>query len=300
MISKRTPLTQRFTTFESGIDVTARQILGRLPRGPIWDRVAEFLAFGLKQAWACLFGGLFLSVVLASAFLWPKSASFARYDFLVLVAVAIQIAMLALKLEKPSEAVVILVFHIVGTGMELFKTRVGSWTYPEASYLHIGAVPLFSGFMYAAVGSYLARVTRIFDFHFKHYPKVIFTLVLAIAIYVNFFSHHFIVDLRIALFVFTAMLFWRTKVCYRVFRRWHEMPLLLGFALVALFIWIAENIGSWSKVWLYPNQTHEWAWVSLGKFGSWYLLMIISFVLVNLVHKPKTMTETAPTQPSPG
>ena len=226
MISKRTPLTQRFTTFESGIDVTARQILGRLPRGPIWDRLAEFLAFGLKQAWACLFGGLFLSVVLASAVLWPKSASFARYDFLVLVAVAIQIAMLALKLEKPSEAVVILVFHIVGTGMELFKTRVGSWTYPEASYLHIGAVPLLSGFMYAAVGSYLARVTRIFDFHFKHYPKVIFTLVLAIAIYVNFFSHHFIVDLRIALFVFTAMLFWRTKVCYRVFRRWHEMPLL--------------------------------------------------------------------------
>ena len=300
MVSKPTTTTQRFTTVETGIDAAARQILGRIPRGPQWDRLAEFLAFGLKQAWACLFGGLFLSVVLASAFFWPKSTSFARYDFLVLVAVAIQIAMLAFKLEKPSEAVVILTFHITGTGMELFKTRAGSWTYPEASYLHIGAVPLFSGFMYAAVGSYLARVTRIFDFHFKNYPNVILTLILAASIYINFFSHHFIIDLRIALFAFTVILFWRTKVCYRVFRRWHQMPLLLGFALVALFIWLAENLGSWSKVWLYPNQTHEWVWVSLGKFGSWYLLMIISFVLVNLVHKPKNISETAPTQPSPG
>ena len=299
MVSKPLPPTGRFTTVETGIDVAARQLLGRIPRGDNWDRFAEFLAFGLKQAWACLFGGLFLSVVLASAFLWPKSTSFARYDFLVLVAVAIQIAMLMLKLEKPSEAVVILVFHIVGTGMELFKTRAGSWTYPEASYLHIGGVPLFSGFMYAAVGSYLARVTRIFDFHFRYYPKPAFTLVLAMAIYINFFSHHFIADLRAVLFAVTALLFWRTKVCYRVFRSWHEMPLLLGFALVALFIWIAENIGSWSKVWLYPNQVHEWVWVSLGKFGSWYLLMIISFVLVNLVHKPKAMTEIVPNLPSP-
>ena len=299
MVSKRTPPTDRFTAVEAGIDVTARHFLSRLPRGCYWDALAEFLAFGLKQAWACLFGGLFLSVVLASAFFWPKSASFARYDFLVLVAVAIQLAMLALKLEKPSEAIVILIFHIVGTGMELFKTRAGSWSYPEASYLHISGVPLFSGFMYAAVGSYLARVTRIFDFHFKHYPKILFTLILAVAIYVNFFSHHFIVDLRILLFAFTAILFWHTKVHYRVFRHWHEMPLLLGFGLVALFIWIAENVGSWSKVWLYPNQTHGWALVSLEKFGSWYLLMIISFVLVNLVHKPKTNVQTVPTPPSP-
>jgi uncharacterized membrane protein YoaT (DUF817 family) len=298
MVSERQRDTQRFTSLETGIDVVAHRFLGRLPRGSYWDALTEFLAFGLKQAWACLFGGIFLSIVLGSAFFWPKAASFARYDFLALAAITIQIAMLVFKLEKPSEAIVILVFHIVGTGMELFKTSHGSWAYPEASYLRIGAVPLFSGFMYAAVGSYLARVTRIFDFHFKHYPKVFFTVMLSAAIYLNFFSHHFIIDLRLALFGFTAILFWHTKVYYRAFRQWHQMPLLLGFALVALFIWFAENLGSWSKVWLYPNQIHGWALVSLEKFGSWYLLMIISFVLVNLIHQPKPMFQTAPSPPS--
>ena len=37
--------------------------------------------------------------------------------------------------------------------MEVFKTEAGSWTYPEDNLLRIGGVPLFSGFMYAAVGS---------------------------------------------------------------------------------------------------------------------------------------------------
>jgi uncharacterized membrane protein YoaT (DUF817 family) len=297
MVSKHTPPPERFTALESGIDATARHFLGRLPRGLYWDALAEFVAFGLKQAWACLFGGVFLSVVLASAFLWPKSASLARYDFLVLVAVAIQIGMLAFKLEKPSEAIVILVFHIVGTGMELFKTQHGSWTYPEASFLRIGSVPLFSGFMYAAVGSYLARVTRIFDFRYVTYPPTSLTVVLAVLVYLNFFSHHYILDLRLALFAFTAILFWRTRVQYRVFRRRLEMPLLLGFGLVALFIWLAENIGTWSRVWRYPNQTNGWALVSIEKFGSWYLLMIISFVLVNLVHRPNRISETSPNPP---
>jgi len=53
----------------------------------------------------------------------------------------------------------------------LFKTSAGSWLYPEPSLLRIGGVPLFSGFMYAAVGSYIARVWRICDFRFTHYPE---------------------------------------------------------------------------------------------------------------------------------
>ena len=295
MVSETKTEHTRYTEFEAGIDVVARQHLGRLPRGVYWDKLAEFVAFGLKQAWACLFGGLFLGIVLLTALFWPNTISLARYDFLALVAITIQIAMLVCKLEKPSEAIVILVFHLVGTGMELFKTRQGSWTYPEASFLRIGSVPLFSGFMYAAVGSYLARVTRIFDFRYVAYPPTPLTIFLAAMIYLNFFSHHYILDLRLPLFAFTAILFWRTRVQYRVFRHHHEMPLLLGFGLVALFIWLGENIGTWSRVWRYPNQTNGWALVSIEKFGSWYLLMIISFVLVNLVHRPNRVSETAPT-----
>lgn len=65
------------------------------------------------------------------------------------------------------------------------------------------------------------------------------------------------------------------------------MPLLVAFLLTSLFIWVAENIGTWSKAWLYPNQRNGWELVSMSKLGSWYLLMIISVVLVTLVHRPR-------------
>jgi uncharacterized membrane protein YoaT (DUF817 family) len=62
------------------------------------------------------------------------------------------------------------------------------------------------------------------------------------------------------------------------------MPLLIGFFLVALFIWFAENIGTFARAWSYPGQEDGWEPVGLAKLGSWYLLMLISFVLVSLVN----------------
>jgi uncharacterized membrane protein YoaT (DUF817 family) len=82
----------------------------------------------------------------------------ARYDALFIGALLIQCLLLFLRLETWREAKVILVFHIIGTIMEIFKTQHGSWNYPEAGLIRIGNVPLFSGFMYASVGSYIARI----------------------------------------------------------------------------------------------------------------------------------------------
>jgi uncharacterized membrane protein YoaT (DUF817 family) len=287
------PAMTRFTSLEARIDHAAHGVLARLPQTGASGAAVEFLVFGLKQAWACLFGGALLALIMLTALLWPQDAALARYDFLFFAALLIQAAMLGFKLEQPSEAVVILVFHLVGTGMELFKTDAGSWIYPESNVFRIGGVPLFSGFMYAAVGSYLARITRIFDMRYTGYPGAAATLALALAIYANFFSHHFIWDLRYLLFALTALLFWRCTVHYRVFRFRHHMNMLLGFFLVALFIWIAENIATASRIWIYPNQQAGWTFVSVAKFGSWYLLMIISFVLVNLVHKPRQADPSA-------
>jgi uncharacterized membrane protein YoaT (DUF817 family) len=90
----------------------------------------EFLLFGLKQAWACLFGGAMLALLILTGFFWPEHAPIARYDFLVVAALAIQGMLLATRLERWEEALVILIFHIVGTAMEVFKTAHGSWTYP--------------------------------------------------------------------------------------------------------------------------------------------------------------------------
>lgn len=280
---------KRFTSVEATIDAAARRVLEQLPASGISGAAVEFLVFGLKQGWACLFGGAMLLLILATRLLWPEQAMLARYDFLFLAALSIQVAMLAFRLETGAEAKVILVFHIVGTVMELFKTSAGSWVYPEANFFRIGGVPLFSGFMYAAVGSYLARIGRIFDMRYSNYPPLWATVVLCAAIYINFFAHHFTVDLRYGLFAATVLLYWRTVVHYRVFRFRLKMPLLVGFLLVAIFIWFAENIGTWSRAWLYPGQSDVWVPVSISKLGAWFLLMIISFVLVTLVHRPQKL-----------
>jgi uncharacterized membrane protein YoaT (DUF817 family) len=247
----------------------------------------EFFLFGFKQGWACLFGGIILGLVLLTKWFWPPHPWLARYDFLFLSALTVQALLLILRMETVREAKVILIFHIVGTLMELFKTDVGSWTYPEHSFFRIGHVPLFSGFMYASVGSYLARTTRILDMRYKRYPNRIVTIILAILIYANFFTHHFIPDMRIVLFAAVAIAFGPTWVYYRPYRKFRRMPLLVGFALVALFIWGAENIGTFAAVWIYPHQRNGWQLVRFGKYGSWFLLMIISFILVSSVHSPR-------------
>ena len=244
----------------------------------------DFLAFGFKQAYACIFGGALLFGILASKFFWPQDWALARYDFLFFYAVFIQFLLIFFKLETWKEARIILVFHIVGTVMEIFKTHVGSWYYPEENLIRIGGVPLFSGFMYSAVGSYMARVWRIFDFSFKNYPNKVLTAILCLLIYINFFTHHYFIDIRIALFVFCGILYLRTTVHFKPREHIYHMPLLLGFFLVSVFIWLAENIGTFGSIWVYPSQSKEWHIVPLSKLGSWFLLMIISFVLVTFLH----------------
>jgi uncharacterized membrane protein YoaT (DUF817 family) len=247
----------------------------------------ELFLFGFKQGWACLFGGILLGLVLLTKWYWPPHAWLARYDFLFLSALAVQMFLLVLRMETVREAKVILAFHIVGTLMELFKTHAGSWVYPENNFFRVGQVPLFSGFMYASVGSYLVRTTRILDVRYTRYPNLKITAGLAILIYVNSFTHHFIPDMRILLFVLVAVAFGPTWVYYRPYRKFRRMPLVVGFCLVAIFIWGAENIGTFATIWVYPHQRNHWHLVHFNKFGSWLLLMIISFILISFVHRPR-------------
>ena len=249
----------------------------------------EFIRFGIKQAWACLFGGVMVALMIATHFWYPAGLPLARYDFLFLCALGLQVVLLAARLETFEEAKVILLYHLVGTAMELFKTSVGSWIYPEPSFFRIGGVPLFTGFMYSCVGSYLCRAWRLFDFHFERHPPLWAMAVLSLAIYVNFFAHHYVPDMRLLLFAASLFLFGRTRIYFKVWNVYRSMPLLLGLLLVALFIWFSENLGTYSRTWIYPGQIKGWAMVSVAKLGSWYLLLIISYTLVALINKPATI-----------
>ncbi len=240
----------------------------------------EFIIFTLKQARAAIFAGSFFLLLFLSNHI--PLFGMARYDFLFLAAIAIQAILYFAKLETTDEVKVIFLFHIIGLVLELYKTHpsIGSWSYPEDGFLKIATVPLYSGFMYAAVGSYISQAWKIFKLELANYSHYALSIVLCCFIYLNFFTHHFLYDFRWFLIAAVFVLFWKVKVYFTVtnIRRW--MPLNVAFLLIAFFIWIAENISTYLGAWKYPDQIHVWTVVSTSKITSWLLLVIISFILV--------------------
>ncbi len=256
--------------------------LGDWMRARLPFAVAELFMFVLKQGWAALFGGLLLIAMLATDRLWNDGWPIARYDALLIYALVLQGLFLVFRLESWAEARVILLFHITGTAMEIFKVNAGSWAYPGDGLFKLWGVPLFSGFMYASVGSFMARVIRLFDMRFAPYPPFAATVALAVAIYVNFFAHHYLPDIRIALFAATVLLYARTRIWFHIGLNRYWMPLPLAAFLSSGFLWLAENIGTMTRIWLYTGQSAG-EMVSFAKMGSWYLLLYVSFVTVTLV-----------------
>lgn len=246
---------------------------------------AEFLYFGIKEVRACLFAGLFFLAV----FSVPREGLWGvpRYDALLVIALAIQAWMVWTKLETIDELKAISLFHLIGFALEVFKTSSGikAWSYPDFAYTKVFAVPLFSGFMYAAVGSYLIQAWRLLDLRVKHHPPYWMATLIAILIYANFFTHHYIGDYRWYIASCALGLYARSSVVFRPFDRDRSMPLLLSFVLIGFFIWLAENISTFFGIWKYPNQIGAWSAVHVGKWSSWSLLVIMTFTIVaNLKH----------------
>jgi len=262
-------------------DLRVERRLGDAIRARLPAAVVEFVMFGLKMAWACSFSGVLLAAIILSALYWPEDAALERYDALTIFAITMQVIMLRFRLETWDEARVILLFHITGTAMEIFKLRIGSWTYPEPGLLMLGGVPLFSGFMYASVGSFIARAIRLFDMKFVGHPPLLWSALLALAIYINFFAHHYIWDMRYVLMLGTLLLF-GVMIHFTPMRRRLRMPMVLAAALSAFFLYVAENIGTLSGTWLYSGAG-KFAFTDPAKMGSWYLLLFVSFAQVSII-----------------
>ncbi len=250
----------------------------------------EFWFFGLKEARACLFAGLFF----VAMFVIPRGGwwGIPRYDLLLVFALLVQAAMLYGKLETWDEVKSITLFHLVGFVLEVFKTSssIQSWSYPDFAYTKLWGVPLFTGFMYAAVGSYVIQAWRLFDLRIKSHPPYFLATLTALAIYLNFFTHHYIGDYRWYIAAFALGLYARTMVVFTPYDTPRQMPLLLAFVLIGFFIWLAENISTFVGIWQYPNQIGAWSLVHLGKWSSWALLVMMTFTIVaNLKHIKHTI-----------
>ncbi|MCU1676220.1 MAG: putative integral rane protein [Frankiales bacterium] len=251
------------------------------PVGNAARRARELLAFGLKQARACAFAGCFLFAVLVV----PEGgvAGFPRYDVLLIVAVALQICLIALRIETLDEARAILVFHLLGFALEAYKVSpaVASWSYPGPGHTKVLGVPLFAGFMYAAVGSYIMQAWRILQLRVERHPPYWMTSLLAASMYVNLFTDHVLPDFRWYLSALALGLYARCTFVFVAVERERRMPFLVGFVLVGFFIWLAENAGTLMSVWRYPHQESEWSMVRLGTWSSWTMLAVMCFAVVS-------------------
>ncbi|MFI6940394.1 DUF817 domain-containing protein [Streptomyces sp. NPDC050418] len=238
--------------------------------------LGQLVQFGWLQARACAFafalvGGMGVSAVL-------PGLPVARYDLLLVYGVLLTAVFRLLGWETRREVAVVAVCHVLGLVFELVKVRVGSWSYPEPGVATVAGVPLFGGFMYAAVGSYVCRARRLFDLEVTGY-RARTTAALALALYVNFLTHHWLPDLRWLLGGLLLVATTGTWVRFRVGVRLHRMPLALSFALIGFFLWLAENIATYLGAWSYPHQLAGWEPVSVTKWVSWGLLISVTFVI---------------------
>lgn len=240
--------------------------------------IIQLLYFGYHQAMSCIFPvAIFGTLALSTVIPFP---SIYRYDAILLILLAVQYLMFRSGLETWDEIKVIFVFHLIGLLLEIYKVHMGSWSYPEPAYSKILGVPLYSGFMYASVASFMCQIWRRLRMDMTGWPGLLPSALLGGAIYLNFFTHHFIPDFRWWLTALVFVVFWKTWIIYRVRSVTYRMPLSLAFIIVGFFIWLAENISTFLGAWKYPDQHESWHLVSFSKISSWFLLVIISVIIV--------------------
>ena len=269
--------------------VAGRSLEASAGRASARSLLAELFVFGFRQARACLFPAIFISILLLSNYV--PLFGLARYDYIFIGAVLAQVALVALKIETRDEVLTLCAFHLLGIVLEVFKTNpaIGSWSYPEEGFFEVWDVPLYSGFMYASVASYMCQAWRLLDIELRNYPPYALSVPLSVGIYLNFFTHHFIPDFRWVLAIGVCAVFFRTRVLFTVTSRRRSIPLVLSFVLIGFFVWIAENVSTYFGAWTYPGQAGGWEVVSLQKISSWCLLVIVSFVIVaDLKHVKKS------------
>jgi uncharacterized membrane protein YoaT (DUF817 family) len=241
--------------------------------------VRQLLRFGWVEAQCCLFAVLFFAGLAAVRVLpLPVAAA----DALLVWCLLVTLVLWLVGWETGREVGVIAAFHVVGLVLELYKVRQGSWSYPDPGLATVGDVPLYSGFMYAAVGSYVCQAWRRLDLRITGYrPRA--TAVVAALVYLNFFTSHVTVDVRVPLALALLVVTWRTSVRFTVGARRYAMPLALSFVLIGFFLWLAENAATLLRAWQYPSQESVWTVVHASKVGSWSLLVVVSIVLVAAV-----------------
>lgn len=252
------------------------QVSLRLPeRG---KRLRFLASFVWLEAQACAFP--FALVALLALTRAVELPWIARYDWMFVFCVLIQLVMVALRIETWRDAAVVGLFHLLGMGLELYKVSNGSWSYPGESLLAVGPVPLYAGFMYGSVASFMALAWRKHRLHPEGWPPTPAALLVGVLIYLQFFVPTWSIASRIAMVIVVAFAFRRCTVHFDCAGDRYWIPMPLAFLLIGSMIYVAENIATFLGAWSYPYQAEGWVPVHGAKLFSWVLLMTVSLIVV--------------------
>ena len=240
----------------------------------------QLLRFAWIELTCCAFAIVIFAGLGVSGLVWNAwDIPVARYDVLLGYVLVVQVLFVAAGLETWRELLVICAFHLIGLALEVFKVSAGSWSYPEPGLLRIAGVPVFSGFMYAAVGSYICQAFRRLDLRVTKYRLA---------------ARH---PLRGGCLpeLLHPPLHRRPALVDRswddpddmghvgVFHRRPEAvpdapcPVLPADRRGAVGGRECRDVPGSLE---YPDQLAAWQLVHVGKLGSWALLVVLSFVLV--------------------
>ena len=235
--------------------------------------------FFMREARASVFAlGLFAGLGLSHL-----PMPLARYDFLLVWCLGLQVWMVRSGRERGREIAIVAAFHLLGLGLEAYKVRHGSWSYPEPALTKVWRVPLYSGFMYASVASYMLGARSELGLRVVAMPPR-WTLALALgAIYANFLLARVFGDVRWPLVVGLVLLLYRVRVEFAWGEGRARMPLVLSLALIGGFVFLAENLCTALGAWVYPHQALGWRPVEAGKIVSWGLMSTVAFLALWLL-----------------
>ncbi|MEO0343657.1 MAG: DUF817 family protein [Pseudomonadota bacterium] len=233
----------------------------------------------MDQIWwqicAAWFGIAFLVAIAGSAAIWQEDWALARNDALFGVGVALVLLVFMLGVNRGFDAVPMVFVFALGIGLELQKTGIGAWAYADDGTLMLGAKPLFVGFMYASVASYVIRALRLKGLQVLHLPHWGWAALGGIVLYGAYFLALPFWG-RPVLILWAGLLYHRARV-QSPSGSWLPVPVALGFA--ALLLWVAENVGTMSGTWTYSGQSAG-ELVSLSKIGAWFVLLTVIFSVV--------------------
>lgn len=224
-----------------------------------------------------------------------------RYDLLLIAFVLLQIIVIKAGFESGAELPVVIGFHLIGLFMEFYKVSHGGWAYPEPAWTKFFGVPLYSGFMYGSVAAFLIQVWKRLNVSVVRWPPVYITGLVAAVIYFHFFSMTIAQEFRVALVLAVVWVFFGARLRFTNTTVEREVPAVAIFAGLGVFIWLAENIATYLGAWVYPYQVHKWQMVHLSKINAWFLLGLVSFLMVaSFMESRRTCQERAgePTETS--